>query len=178
MKNYFFHNEWATPRPLRHLITEIRSLDYVLIFQTDHFNCQVHHLHFKFVYYTLIFSTHTTGKLVNLRTFIPRSVISCQVLVHIGPQLAVIDVTYPAACSHIAWAVQMSGFWLSSNQLPHWVSNFAKPTEPSQQSHTEKISCRSDVTSGWELVSAPAPKREGLPCHRERGAELCCLSKY
>lgn len=110
MKNYFFHNEWATPRPLRHLITEIRSLDYVLIFQTDHFNCQVHHLHFKFVYYTLIFSTHTTGKLVNLRTFIPRSVISCQVLVHIGPQLAVIDVTYPAACSHIAWAVQMSGF--------------------------------------------------------------------
>lgn len=75
--------------------------------------------------------------MLRLWNFTPRSVISCQVHVcSVAQQLAVIDVTYTAACSHIAWAVQMSGFWLSSNQLPHWVSNFAKPTEPSQQLHT------------------------------------------
>ena len=33
----------------------------------------------------------------------------------VGPQLAVTDVTSPAACSNIACAVQMSGFCLGSN---------------------------------------------------------------
>lgn len=63
----------------------------------------------------------------------------------------------------------MSGFWLSSNQLPHWVSNLAKPTKPSQQSHTWRKTCNSDLTPGWKLVAAPSLKCEGMPCHSETG---------
>ncbi len=115
--------------------------------------------------------------MLNLWNFTTRSVTSCQVHVDsVGSKLAVIDVTYTAACSHIARTVQMSGFWLSSNQLPHWVSNFAKPTEPSQQSHTEK-NLQVGCDSWLGARRCPALKCQGLPCHPERGAVLCCLSK-
>lgn len=33
-------------------------------------------------------------------------------------ELSVIDASHPAVCGYIAWAVQMSGFWLSSQTAP------------------------------------------------------------
>lgn len=88
------------------------------------------------------------------------------------PPLSVTDGTCPSACMYIAWAVQMSGFWLSSSPLPYWVSNFAIPTKPPQQSHTEKKNCRPDETPGWELETWR------LALSSKRGAVLCYLKGY
>lgn len=168
---------------LRHLILPVqrwsdfnRSEVWIMIwfFQTD----QVHHLNFKcFYYYRLTLAAiqlESTGwqeVMVNLWNFTLRPLTSCQNHVcSVGPQLAVIDATYTAACRHTALSVQMSGFWLSSKRLPHWV-NFSKPTEPSRQSHTwYKNPCRSDVTPGWELFTAPSLKREGLAWSSREGS--------
>ena len=64
--------------------------------------------------------------MVNLRNFPPwlSGVLPGSCSLHHPPGLAVIDVTYSAACSHIAGAVQMSGFWLSSDQCTHRVGHF------------------------------------------------------
>lgn len=53
------------------------------------------------------------------------------------PKLSVIDATHPAVCSYIARAVQMSGFWLSSQTVPTLSLAIQTPGRPGSWAHTE-----------------------------------------
>lgn len=98
--------------------------------------------------------------MVNLRNLALRSVTSCQLHVcSAGPQRAVIDVTYTAACSHTARTVHISGFWLSSNQLPHWVTMLNQHNHPSRKNPAGLMWHLAGSWSLWSVRGYPVIQR-------------------
>lgn len=110
-------------------------------------------------------------EVANLWNFTSRSVASHQLCVSfINPRLSLIDVTHAAACSHNAWAA-----WEASSSVAA-SSHTESVTWLNQQNHPGSHAQRK-VTPRCAFIPAPALRHERLPCHSERGAALCCLSK-